>query len=98
MMLELGLIGLLTVSQPNLLNEKPPDIVRPFLNAEIEQVFVNYESDLTTKLETLTFKMDAGYKVNYSFSIGYETRKFDVSGYGNSGDYVFIKISYIFEK
>ena len=97
MFLEIGLIGLLTVTKPNVLNEKPPDVARPYFDAGISDVFMNYEADIV-KGSTITYKLDVGYKVTDWLAVGYETRKTDSFGYGNNADYVFVKISYRFER
>jgi hypothetical protein len=97
MLLEVSLIGLLSVSQPNLLNEKPPDLLRPSLNVEAGPAFMNYEADVKTSGETLRYRFQMGAKLNEALSFGYENRAFEMNQYGKAGDYIFVKISYRFK-
>lgn len=99
MFLELAIVSLMNVSDRDLYGERKPNIFRPTLTANIERVFLSYESDIIAESgKTASYKTDLGLKVTDHIQVGYELRSFNVGVYGENADYVYLRLSYRFDK
>lgn len=94
--LELGIIGLLSTSNPTVLGYKEPSKVGILADFQLEKAVFRYYSELSN-IGTEKYQTSAGYKPIENLEIGYEIR-FDLQNEKRSGsDFIYIKYTYKFK-
>lgn len=90
MLLEIGLITMLSVDKPDLLGVKEDSKVVPYASLQVENVVARYETEVSEYGHTEKYSLQLGYKSAEWLELGAEMRK--------EGDFIYLKVSHTFGK
>ena len=90
MLLEIGLLTMLSLDKPDLLGVKEDSKVRPYASLQVENIVARYETEVSEYGHTEKYSLQAGYKAKEWLEMGAELRK--------EGDFLYIKVSHTFGK
>lgn len=90
MLLEIGLITMLSMDKPDLLGFRESSKVVPYASLQAADIVARYETEVSEYNKTEKYSLQVGYRAKEWLELGAEMRK--------EGDFIYLKVSHTFGK